>query len=383
MLEIEKNLWPLTLWLNVFGFHMGPRKAGTNRYCVWLLITGSLMVISTVGLHCTSFVRSFLRFRANGIVLNGTNLTTANRLNVGIEHLNYTCVVVGVHVTFFFVSLTSNWTSLWNSLLVIEENLKFNPIFYRKCKKCVLIGFTVLFVDCISHLFISVRSFYWDMGFLSPLAIILSNVSRTIIISVFLLFSVLARVITLVFQDINEQIARLDEIEQVTSVCSTSRILNGRLETWRRNHTLACELVDMVNKCFGLVMLITLVNIFVSFVTTSFEIVRSMQDDETLPSLLIFIFVKKTILLILMFYEPYRLQAETGRTASALRKLHPFTADLFTQIKVNTVVMEVIHACPRITAIEFFDVNLKLLPTLIGSTLTYVAILHQVASHSK
>lgn len=146
MLEIEKNLWPLTLWLNVFGFHMGPRKAGTNRYCVWLLITGSLMVISTVGLHCTSFVRSFLRFRANGIVLNGTNLTTANRLNVGIEHLNYTCVVVGVHVTFFFVSLTSNWTSLWNSLLVIEENLKFNPIFYRKCKKCVLIGFTVLFV---------------------------------------------------------------------------------------------------------------------------------------------------------------------------------------------------------------------------------------------
>jgi hypothetical protein len=66
----------------------------------------------------------------------------------------------------------------------------------------------------------------------------------------------------------------------------------------------------MVNKCFGFVMLITLVNVFVSFVTTSFEIVRSMEDDETLPFLLVFIFVKKLILLTIMFYEPYRLQAE-------------------------------------------------------------------------
>ena len=32
--------------------------------------------------------------------------------------------------------------------------------------------------------------------------------------------------------------------------------------------------------------------------------------------------------------------------------------------QVNTVVMEVTHACPKITAIEFFDVNLKLLPTV-------------------
>ena len=57
-------------------------------------------------------------------------------------------------------------------------------------------------------------------------------------------------------------------------------------------------------------MLVTLVNVFVSFVTTSFEIVRSMEDDETLPYLLVFIFVKKSILLTIMFYEPYRLRAE-------------------------------------------------------------------------
>jgi hypothetical protein len=148
------------------------------------------------------------------------------------------------------------------------------------------------------------------MGFLSPLAIVLANISRTIIASIFLLFFVLARVITLVFQGINEQIVHLDQVEHVPQCYSVSRILNIRLEKWRRNHTLACELVESVNKCFGLVMLVTLVNVFVSFVTTSFEIVRSMEDDETLPYLLVFIFVKKSILLTIMFYEPYRLQAE-------------------------------------------------------------------------
>lgn len=134
---------------------------------------------------------------------------------------------------------------------------------------------------------------------------------------------------------------------------------------------------------------------------------------------------------------------KAGRTAASLRKLHPLTADLSTQIKViqqqpsirkfalnfysrqsivitqvTTVVMEVTHASPKIAAMEFFDVNIRLLPTvhllslhtttlfllfvifdcyidsidlisivlpfqLIGSTLTYVAILHQVAAHSK
>jgi hypothetical protein len=167
-----------------------------------------------------------------------------------------------------------------------------------------------LLQDFASQLFISIHSFYWDMGWMSPLAIVLANISRTTIISVFLLFFVLARVITLVFQGLNEQIVHLDEVEQVPQCYSVSRILNVRLEKWRRNHTLACELVEMVNKSFGFVMLITLVNVFVSFVTTSFEIVRSMEDDETLPFLLVFIFVKKLILLTIMFYEPYRLQAE-------------------------------------------------------------------------
>lgn len=155
----------------------------------------------------------------------------------------------------------------------------------------------------------SINSKYWDLGTLKPLAIILSNVSRTIVLSVFLLFCVVARVMTLVFQGLNERIALLDEAEKFLPFYS-NRVFNVRLEKWRKNHTLACELVDMVNRCFGLVLLLTITNGFLSFITTSFEIVRSMQENDTLPGLFVFIFVKKSILLTIMIYEPYRLQAE-------------------------------------------------------------------------
>jgi hypothetical protein len=154
LLSIETSLWPLMVGLNLFGFHMGPsKKSGSNRYSVGLLLTGSLMVLSNVALHCTSFIYGVLRLKANGLGHNGTNLTTANLLNIGIEHLNYTCVLIGIHTTFFFVSLTSNWTDLWDSLLMIEKNLKFNSTFYAKCRKSVLIGFVFLLMVRIWRLF--------------------------------------------------------------------------------------------------------------------------------------------------------------------------------------------------------------------------------------
>lgn len=153
MLNLEKSLWPLMAGLRLLGFHMGPSSSSSNRYSVCLLSAGSLMVLSTVALHCTSFVFGVLRLKANEIGPNGANLTTTKLLNIGIEHLNYTWVLIGVHVTFFFVSLTSGWTQLWDTLYLVEENLKFNATFYAKCRRSVLIGFAFLFM-VITHNFI-------------------------------------------------------------------------------------------------------------------------------------------------------------------------------------------------------------------------------------
>ena len=154
MFSIEESLWPLIVWMKLFGIKMGPNDKkitglSSNRrrqsVCLLLLI-GSLMVLSTVGLHCTSFVRGVVRLKANGLGPDGTNLSTANLINMGIEHLNYTCVLVGVHAGFFIVSLTGNWKSLWDAFQLIQENLNFKSSFYHKCRKIVIVGFSLLFL---------------------------------------------------------------------------------------------------------------------------------------------------------------------------------------------------------------------------------------------
>lgn len=313
----------------------------------------------------------------------------------------------------------------------------------------------------MTHLFISVRSPYWDLGVMRSLAIVLANFSRMTIISVFLLFCVTARVITLVFKALNKQIVNLTEAEKILPIYLSARILNLRLEKWRRNHTLACELVDMANKCFGLVMLVTIINVFVSFVTTSFEIVSSMGNHESLPFSLLLIFVNKSILLAIVFFESYRLQSEVansrefnfncfsiaqfelrsqGRPDCSLsaeappincRSLHSNQSNSTTFYKKIRIAQQTINyytgeygrdgsharqpqdcchgifrrqhqtlADGKFTFIahnnSFFlllyliviyrdsiDLSIVLPFQLIGSTLTYVAILHQVAAHSK
>lgn len=153
MFSIEESLWPLIVWMKLFGIQMGPidkkitgLSSNRRRQSVCLLLIGSLMVLSTVGLHCTSFVRGVVRLKANGLGPDGTNLSTANLINIGIEHLNYTCVLVGVHAGFFVVSLTGNWKSLWDAFQLIQENLNFKSSFYHKCRKIVIVGFSLLFL---------------------------------------------------------------------------------------------------------------------------------------------------------------------------------------------------------------------------------------------
>ena len=133
------------------GFRIGTSK--TKSQSIGFVVLGAILVLSNIGLHCASFISGVVKLRANEIGRNGTNLTTANLLNIGIEHLNYTCILIGVHAGFYFISLSNNWKELWDSLLMIEEQLNFRPKFYRKCRQCVIIGF-FLFSLVIKFIFI-------------------------------------------------------------------------------------------------------------------------------------------------------------------------------------------------------------------------------------
>ena len=145
VMSIESSLCPLIVWLRVLGFHMGVTKSGTDRYSIYLLIVGVAMVLATVVFHSTSFVHGAFRLRANEIGPNGTISTTANLINIGIEHLNFTCTVIIVHSSFFLITLTRGWKALWNTLALIEVRLNLKSTFYDKCRKSLCVGFVLLF----------------------------------------------------------------------------------------------------------------------------------------------------------------------------------------------------------------------------------------------
>lgn len=146
---------------------------------------------------------------------------------------------------------------------------------------------------------------------MSPLAIIMANISRTAVLSVFHLFCVVVRIVAHLFRLLNERLCVLSSIDRLFPSHSAGRILLVRLEKWRRNHARVCRLVESINRTFGLIILVTVTNGFVSFITTSYEIVKSFQDNNSPPPVIYMcIFIKKLVLLGIMVYEPCHMETE-------------------------------------------------------------------------
>ena len=69
--------------------------------------------------------------------------TPAALVNIGMEQSFFISFMLGDHVIFFVVSLTT-WKKLWNFLMQIEEKLKLPYKFYRDCRIASLVGFVLL-----------------------------------------------------------------------------------------------------------------------------------------------------------------------------------------------------------------------------------------------
>ena len=142
----------------------------TSRRCIYVI--GFCTLLFNVTLHIASFVHGVERLKINGLGPNGTNLSTANLLNQGIEHFNFTCILIGVHAVFYTISLTNRWKSLWQDLENIQETLNLKPKFYRRCRKIVLIALALLFLvieSTLSSYLVNVTFDLYECRILDPI----------------------------------------------------------------------------------------------------------------------------------------------------------------------------------------------------------------------
>ena len=79
--------------------------------------------------------------------------------------------------------------------------------------------------------------------------------------SIQILFCILVSYVSVMFDYLK------DNFQTILKVRNASQI-----ETWRRNHVLVCQLVDNINDCFGVVLLISIGCYFVSFIVVFYEL---------------------------------------------------------------------------------------------------------------
>ncbi|XP_046637736.1 gustatory and pheromone receptor 39a-like [Daphnia pulicaria] len=146
---------------------------------------------------------------------------------------------------------------------------------------------------------------------------------------------------------------------------------------WKRSLSLVDELVDRINECFGLILLVSIAHFSVEFIARSFYLVSSILRNQLY---LIDIISMSSRIFLLWYFVccPAKLHNDAVQVAISLRKIDHVDINLKNQISFLTA--DIIQSLPRISALGYFEVNAQLIPKLIGTTLTYLVILCQFQS---
>ena len=138
--------------------------------------------------------------------------------------------------------------------------------------------------------------------------------------SVHILFCVVVYDASVMFDTITKQIERIFN-EKSPSIAS-------QLETWRQNHVLVCQLVDNINECFGIILLISIGSYFISSVTVPYEIylyASEYLNGRGPPMGLVLRFVLMQIRdishFILLILTPYKMRGKVSISVKMIIQL--------------------------------------------------------------
>ncbi|XP_046637376.1 uncharacterized protein LOC124315631 [Daphnia pulicaria] len=158
------------------------------------------------------------------------------------------------------------------------------------------------------------------------------------------------------------------------------------LANWKRLYVLLIDTADGINDCLGPVLLIWVAHIFVGFIAIPFYILDgihfntgSLSSSWVLLIMNFCLFSQHLFHLLIITAISSRIWHEAAANGKLLQKvnLHDF---YHLQDQVNMLTTEVFLSLPRITAMEYGDLDFSLIPTVIGTSLTYLIILCQFQS---
>lgn len=136
----------------------------------------------------------------------------------------------------------------------------------------------------------------------------LSKLLETISLSIVALFCSIVWVVYRMFNYLNLKAAEFSSILPLS--IGSFNLIKTHLENWRRQHTLVCQLVDRINSCFGIILLVAMTHSFVSFISDTYEIALAYTNNSTLELRFFIRLFQHFTLLTLVCLGSYLLQAE-------------------------------------------------------------------------
>jgi hypothetical protein len=165
---------------------------------------------------------------------------------------------------------------------------------------------------------------------------------------------------------------------------------SNQIRALRLTHGILCEVAQTVNSDYGFQILSEISYAFISFVMFSFVAVEAKNDPtladcddgsfscvRVLTDLFISCFCIMKVLIIAA--SCHAVSSEISTTSKIVQKLlspRHMSADTLAELQLFS--QQLLNTDPRFTAFGFFELNLNLLCSLLGTATTYIVVLLQL-----
>ncbi|XP_032790953.2 uncharacterized protein LOC116928014 [Daphnia magna] len=393
--QVETNsipLQPLLVCLRILGIELVPSSTteppGKIDRCKTFTLGVIFLVFNAFCNVYTTLMNSPLFIEDFNTMLNSTTdgtdstvkISTVLSWNIIIDYVNFGVLAVIVHATLLSLSQQSKWKSLWNNIQRMHHEFK---VIRKTMGHLTIVGLAVVSFESI--VMISFAGDFIEMkpgaqGFLPAL---LPAVFRlcAMVFNIYagcglLLFALVGWTALLGLRCLQQQVTASSS-RTCPSLTLNATSLTA-LINWKRLHVLLSDVVDGMNECFGPILLIWIIHIFVGFIATPYYIVdgfyRSGSAGRSLLPVSIYLMIQHTFHVLIITGIP---NAITQQAIAIGKQLQQIDFPNHLQEQVGMLATEVLISLPRITAMEYGDLELSLIPTMIGTTITYLVILCQ------
>ncbi|KAI9562673.1 hypothetical protein GHT06_010127 [Daphnia sinensis] len=372
----------LDVWMQLLGIQLDPFPSAflSKRGAICLYSFSFLMFFINVS---SNFYFTAMSFTSPSTYTHQPSRASTSEIwSKVIDFGSYNLMAIGTHAALLAIQRRPEWKSLWHNLkqLAAEHH---DRLFFAKCRRAITIVLVCLTAEILTVVIRAVNVMVDDKKrrLMLKLTDMISTLTEIYAISGLAVFATIGWITYIKFVQLHDQLnLALDSIKHQNNPSSqtTTRRTWTDLRRWRRTYVTLNETVSHLGECFGPFVLIWITYIFINVIAISFYIVDGVRNTDPVlgsVSLSVFLLVRHLAHLLLLATISVTLQKESLNISKPLRKMR-FDEPLL-QRQVDTMIMEVMQFPTIMTAMDLFQVDLTLIPTLIGTSLTYLIILWQ------